>query len=528
MSDTLVAMQKRIKLLSADIASKIAAGEVVERPASVLKELLENSIDAGSTKISVSIENGGIKNITVTDNGAGILREDLQLALQQHATSKITQAQDLASITSLGFRGEALASINSVAKLSITSQTADQEHAWCINQQGIYPAAHPVGTTITMQDLFYNVPARRKFLRSERTEYLYLEEVFRRIALSNFNVGFSLTNQGKLIKNLPACKDQTSQTRRLVNLCGKQVLAKAVTIDAEQNGMRLWGWLGSIADARSQEPHQYFFINQRVIKDRLINHAIRQVYQPLCADGKMPFYCLYLELDPIALDVNVHPTKHEVRFRDARIIHAFISQILSAALSEQQSYSVPESSEQVFTSFMGAVAPETAATARVLFVLANKIIVAKTLDKLILIDAVALRTELLLQQLRQATSAYVLQQPYRIAIKQAIAEEFLLWCKSFALEIEPFGPHNLIVRALPKAVANYNINWDQLLPQLLQAWSDNLDIQAVFIAIIKAIEYDLELTNNTAQNLLAHLENLQNNGLWREFSASQVQQLLAD
>lgn len=528
MMDSTVATQRRIKLLSADIASKIAAGEVVERPASVLKELLENSIDAGATKIAVTIENGGIKNISVTDNGSGILREDLELALQQHATSKITQAQDLVSITSLGFRGEALASINSVAKLSITSQTAEQEHAWCINQQGIVPAAHPVGTTIAMQDLFYNVPARRKFLRSERTEYLYLEEVFRRIALSNFDVGFSLTHQGKLLKNLPACKDLTSQTRRLVSLCGKQVITNAITIDAEQNGMRLWGWLGSIAEARSQEPHQYFFINKRVIKDRLINHAIRQVYQPLCAEGKMPFYCLYLELDPVALDVNVHPTKHEVRFRDARIIHAFITQILSAALHEQHATSSSTVKEK-FSSFMESIAQAPATNShRVLFVLANKIIVAQIQEKLILVDAAALRTALLMQQLHNTNASFILQEPYRISIRQVITEDFLLWCKQFAFEIEPFGPQNLILRAVPKAVASYSINWDQLLPQLIQAWNDNLALQAVFIAITKAINYDLELTNNIAEDLLLHLENLPNVGLWREFSVSQVQQLLAN
>lgn len=333
----------RIKLLDESLASQIAAGEVIERPASVLKELLENSIDAGAKQIDVAIQRGGIQMISVRDNGSGIEQADLGLALQQHATSKIHNIQDLANIASLGFRGEALASINSVAKLTITSRTNNSDAAWSIQGSEISPAAHPIGTTMLMRDLFYNVPARRKFLRSERTEYIYLEEVFRRIALSNFEVGFSLKNQDKLVKNLLPCKDLTAQTRRVEALCGQQVLQKALHIDIEQNGLRLYGWLGLPSAARSQENHQYFFINQRVIRDRLINHAIREVYSTLCLPGKMPFYCLYLELDPIALDVNVHPTKHEVRFRDARIIHEFLTQALRSSLQyESLATDIPE------------------------------------------------------------------------------------------------------------------------------------------------------------------------------------------
>lgn len=305
---------------------------MVDRPASVIKELLENSIDAGATQIDLTIEGGGIQLIAVRDNGGGILKEDLNLALEQHATSKIATAQDLAQINSLGFRGEALASIASVSRLQIMSNTADQEHGWRVTDTQITPVAHPVGTTVEMRDLFYNLPARRKFLRSARTEYLYAEELFRRIALSRFDIAFSLRNQQKLLKNLPRCQDAAAQLRRINKLCGKR--QDLLFIDAEQNGMRLWGWLGAPANARNQEPHQYFFINGRIIRDRLINHAVRQIYQPLCAPGTLAFYCLYLELDPIALDVNVHPTKHEVRFRDPRVVHAFITEILRSAVGE--------------------------------------------------------------------------------------------------------------------------------------------------------------------------------------------------
>lgn len=302
----------------------------MERPASVLKELLENSIDAGATRIEIHIAEGGIKEIAVRDNGRGIIKDDLLLSLQQHATSKISSVQDLMAISSLGFRGEALASIAAVAKVQISSQVAGDDHAWLLQAGKIVPAAHPQGTSLLVQDLFYNLPARKKFLRSPRTEYQYLEETFRRIALSRFDLAFTWYHNGKLCKSLPACIEPQDQLLRLYKLCGRR--QDLLWIDAEQNGLRLHGWITHGENVRAQEIHQYFFINGRVIRDRLIAHALRQVYQDYCCDGGMPFYCLYLELDPVALDVNVHPTKHEVRFRDPRIIHAFIADTLRNAL----------------------------------------------------------------------------------------------------------------------------------------------------------------------------------------------------
>jgi len=291
---------------------------------------LENSIDAGSDSIQLDLMRGGINLIEINDNGHGIEKDDLRLALEQHATSKISTVTDLSKILSLGFRGEALASINSVSRMQITSQTESQEHAWSVDKDKLTPAARAQGTTVAVRDIFYNIPARRKFLRSERTEYQHIEECFRRIALSNFAVSFTLRNHGKAVKSLPACTTASSKLERLFKLCGRR--KDLLEIDAEQNGITLKGWLGVPETARSQEPHQYFFINGRVIRDRLINHAIRQVYQPLLPEGKMAFYCLYLEIDPMTLDVNVHPTKHEVRFREPRIVHAFLSQTLSDAL----------------------------------------------------------------------------------------------------------------------------------------------------------------------------------------------------
>lgn len=327
----------RIKQLSPFVASQIAAGEVIERPASVLKELLENSIDAGSTSVSVEIERGGLKIIRVRDNGCGICKDDLALALLQHTTSKIFAVEDLNNINSLGFRGEALASMAAVSHLDLVSKPAEQQLAWEYNleKNTLQPASHNNGTCITVQDLFYNVPARRKFLRSEHAEYNYLEDLFRRIALSHFDIAFTLFNDGKKIKYLSACQDEAGKAKRLSMLCGNRMLEQSIYLDAEQNGLHLWGWLGKPDDARSNSSNQYFYINQRMVKDKLINHAIKQAYLSSCPAGKYPTYCLYLALDVQALDVNVHPTKHEVRFRDPRVIHAFLSKNIGEALARQ-------------------------------------------------------------------------------------------------------------------------------------------------------------------------------------------------
>lgn len=327
----------RIQPLSPLVASQIAAGEVIERPASVLKELLENSIDSNSNAIIVEIEQGGLKLIKIRDNGNGIYKDDLSLALQQHATSKIRSVEDLAEITSLGFRGEALASIAAVSQLELISKPKEQEFAWefKMHENILQPASHTDGTTVIVKNLFYNVPARRKFLRSEYSEFNYLEDLFKRMVLSQFTIAFSLVHNGKKLRYLPACSGELAKAKRLATLCGNRMLEQSMYLDAEQNGLRLWGWLGMPADARSNSSNQFFYINQRMVKDKLINHAIKQAYQAFCPPGKYPTYCLYFELDVKALDVNVHPTKHEVRFRDARIIHAFLTKVIEGLLTRK-------------------------------------------------------------------------------------------------------------------------------------------------------------------------------------------------
>ncbi|PXY94303.1 DNA mismatch repair endonuclease MutL [Gilliamella apis] len=321
-----------IQILSPQLANQIAAGEVVERPVSVIKELVENSIDAGSTQIDIDIEQGGSKLIRIRDNGGGIAKDELALALARHATSKISSLDDLDTIMSLGFRGEALASISSVARLTLTSRTADQSEAWQVYAEGrdmkptIKPAAHPVGTSVEVLDLFYNTPARRRFLKTEKTEFMHIEEFVRRIALARPDVTFNLQHNGKLIKQYRA----SALEKRVELVCGRTFVQKAVKLDWQHDDLLIQGWVASneISDL------QYFYVNGRVIKDKLINHALRQAY--ISRTNEQQSYVVFLQIDPKQVDVNVHPAKHEVRFHEARLVHDFVYQAIVMALESSQ------------------------------------------------------------------------------------------------------------------------------------------------------------------------------------------------
>ena len=339
----------RIHLLSPQLANQIAAGEVVERPASVVKELLENSLDSGADRVELDIEQGGVKLIRLRDNGGGIDRSDLPLALSRHATSKIGALEDLEAVGSLGFRGEALASISSVSRLTLTSRPPEQDSAWAVTAQGremaaeVIPAAHPVGTTVEVRDLFFNTPARRKFLKTEKTEFRHLEEVVKRLALSCYRVGFNLRHNGKVIHQLRAAESEAAREQRLAQLLGKAFVAESVALDvqAEASGLRLWGWMGLPTFSRAQPDQQYFFVNGRVIRDKVVTHAVRQAYQDVLYHGRHPAYVLYLELDPALVDVNVHPTKHEVRFRESRLVHDFIFRTLYRVIAQMRPEDTP-------------------------------------------------------------------------------------------------------------------------------------------------------------------------------------------
>ncbi|NIF21425.1 DNA mismatch repair endonuclease MutL [Candidatus Pantoea multigeneris] len=331
-----------IQILPPQLANQIAAGEVVERPASVVKELVENSLDAGATRIDVDIEKGGAKLIRIRDNGCGISKEELALSLARHATSKIASLDDLEAIVSLGFRGEALASISSVSRLTLTSRPASQNEAWQAYAEGrdmavtVKPAAHPVGTTLEVLDLFYNTPARRKFMRTEKTEFTHIDEVIRRIALARFDVSISLSHNGKLVRQYRGVADDAQRERRLGAICGTPFIQHALRIDWQHDGLALRGWVADPAGSRQVTDLQYCYVNGRMMRDKLINHAIRQAYQTQLQDEQQPAYVLYLEIDPHQVDVNVHPAKHEVRFHQSRLVHDFIYQGVVTALQACQ------------------------------------------------------------------------------------------------------------------------------------------------------------------------------------------------
>ncbi|MCG8707611.1 DNA mismatch repair endonuclease MutL [Brenneria sp. 4F2] len=329
-----------IQVLPPQLANQIAAGEVVERPASVVKELVENSLDAGATRIDIEIERGGAKLIRIRDNGAGISKDELTLALARHATSKISTLDDLEAIVSMGFRGEALASISSVSRLTLTSRTARQSEAWQAYAEGrdmavtVKPAAHPVGTTLEVLDLFYNTPARRKFMRTEKTEFTHIDEVVRRIALARFDIAITLHHNGKLIRQYRPATEASQHERRLGSICGSAFLQHALAVSWRHDDLTIHGWVADPSGAKQLPEMQYCYVNQRMMRDRLINHAIRQAYQDQLKDDQQPAYVLYLEVDPHQVDVNVHPAKHEVRFHQARLVHDFIYQAVMTVLQQ--------------------------------------------------------------------------------------------------------------------------------------------------------------------------------------------------
>lgn len=326
-----------IRLLPDRLVNQIAAGEVVERPASVVKELVENSLDAGARQVAIDIEQGGVRLVRIRDDGAGIPRDELALALTRHATSKIADLDDLLEVASLGFRGEALPSIASVSRFVMTSRVDGEEHGWRIEAEHgrlgePVPAPHPRGTTVEVRDLFFNIPARRKFLRAERTEFGHIEEFVRNAALAHPQVEFLLSHNGRAVRRYrpgPGLGD----AERLQALLGEQFLAGALPVDHGGAGMQLSGLVGSPTASRGQADGQHFFVNGRPVYDRVVAHAVRQAYADVLHGGRHPSYLLFLTLDPAAVDVNVHPAKREVRFRDSRLVHDFLFRTLHEALA---------------------------------------------------------------------------------------------------------------------------------------------------------------------------------------------------
>jgi DNA mismatch repair protein MutL len=337
----------RIHTLPPQLINQIAAGEVVERPSSVVKELVENSFDAAATHVCIEIEQGGTRLIKIRDDGCGIVKEDLPLALSRHATSKISNLKDLEQVATMGFRGEALPSISSVARLTLISRTADAHCAWQVSSDGnerdfdCQPSPHPKGTTVVVQDLFYNTPARRKFLKTEKTEFAHVEQLIKKMALSRFDIAFTLNHNQREVLNLPAAGLETQQQQRIAVICGTAFMENALKIDFSASGLQLSGWVGLPTFSRSQPDMQYFYVNGRLIKDKLVAHAIKQAYHDVLFHGRQPVFVLYLTLDPALVDVNAHPAKLEVRFREGRLVHNFLFSALSRCLAQVRPNSHP-------------------------------------------------------------------------------------------------------------------------------------------------------------------------------------------
>jgi DNA mismatch repair protein MutL len=352
----------RIQPLPSELINQIAAGEVIERPSSVVKELVENSLDAGATRVEVDIELGGARLIRVRDDGDGIAPDDLPLAVASHATSKIGSFDDLEHVASMGFRGEALASMSSVARFAITSRLRGSDNAFRIEVdsgrlQAARPAQHPQGTSVEVRDLFYNVPARRKFLRAERTEFAHIDDLLKSLALARSGVEFRLSHNGKSVRVWKAARDEQAMLTRVAEVLGDDFPQQSLRIDHATAGMRLSGWVGLPTASRPQADSQYFYVNGRLVRDRVVAHAVRQAYADVLFHGRYPTFVLYLELDPIGVDVNVHPAKHEVRFREQRLVHDFLFRTLHEALAETRAGQSVQPESSTWASAPGVAAP---------------------------------------------------------------------------------------------------------------------------------------------------------------------------
>jgi DNA mismatch repair protein MutL len=498
-----------IQQLPSHLINQIAAGEVVERPASVVKELVENSLDAGAKNIRVDIMAGGSKLIRVRDDGAGIAAGELPLAMSRHATSKILTLDDLEAVVSLGFRGEALPSIGSVARVSLTSRAAGAADAWRLDAENgalsaPAPAAHPTGTTVEVHDLFFNTPARRKFLRSERTEYAHIEKWLHRLALSRPDVAMSLTHNRRTVMALAAATDEHGRLSRLAEILGQPFADQAMAIERVEEGIALAGWVGLPVYNRSQPDQQYWFVNGRSIVDRTLAHAARHAYRDVLFHGRFPAYVLYLTVDPAAVDANAHPAKHEVRFRDGRRVHGVVAQSLELALSttrpggDRPAPARPQASAYYAQSGMafsaaaggtpagrngtreahthyrhfddmagrkGADGSDIPPLGYAVAQLAGVYIVAENRDGLVLVDMHAAHERIVYEQLKRSHSdRAIVRQPLLVPVSVAVAEREAsliersqAMLEALGLVVDRSGPTSLCVREIPSLLRDADV-----------------------------------------------------------------------
>ncbi|MDD5463264.1 MAG: DNA mismatch repair endonuclease MutL [Methylococcales bacterium] len=513
----------RIHSLPIQLVNQIAAGEVVERPSSVVKELVENCFDAGAGQIFIDIEQGGARLIKVRDNGCGIVKEDLPLALSRHATSKIATLQDLEQVSSMGFRGEALPSISSVARLTLISRIADAECAWRVAADGSeqnfdpQPDPHPPGTTVEVHDLFYNTPARRKFLKAEKTEFAHIETLIKRMALSRFDVGFKLSHNQKDVFNLKSAPTNITQEQRVADICGSAFIENCVKIDFSASGLQLTGWVGLPTFSRSQQDMQFFYVNGRLIRDKPVSHAVKQAYQDVLFHGRHPVFVLYLTLAPALVDVNAHPAKLEVRFREGRLVHDFLFTALHRSLADlrpgnnarqddvistlqhepefiastlprfnaksdynqgqPQQASLPLTVAETIKAYAELYPedrlaqkqqqpiPQTQSYPPLGYAVAhlhNIYILAETLNGIILVDAHAAHERVTYERLKQqyqqgAVPGQPLLLPIKITVSSAeadLAEQEHAFFSSLGFELNRSGPETILLRSVPALLSN--------------------------------------------------------------------------
>lgn len=517
-----------IRILPNQLADQIAAGEVIERPASVLKELVENSLDAGCTRVDIELSRGGMESLRVTDDGHGIAGNELMLAVSRHATSKISQLEDLLQLQSLGFRGEALASICSVSQWEISSRRIGDENAYALRHDHVprlVPVNHAVGTSVSIRKLFFNTPARRKFLRAERTEFRHCDEVIRRMALARFDVAYYLKHNGRQVLRLPAVTDDTDRSRRVGQLCGEAFVRNSLVIDYPHSGMRLWGWISRPDFSRQQTDLQFFYINGRIIRDRVINHALRHAYESFLSPGRHAAFVLHLELDPAIVDVNVHPTKHEVRFREARRIHDFLIRCLRDSLQQPvpvADYPAVQTINDIRAEYASttlsvghAFAPGRPASTSVdsyfgniQTILLNRFILTHSLNGLYLIDIQCVQVMLSRRYWQQAYEAGEIKtRPVLIpsslqlsTLQRHVYEQQQNLLAQLGFDLTPTSPGELLLRAVPVWLQGFDSQ--QLLYGMLDCFKGNESVfdyleQALLSQSLNLNSIDLRLVMKT-------------------------------
>ena len=508
-----------IQQLPSHLINQIAAGEVVERPASVVKELVENSLDAGAQSVQIDIVAGGQKLIRIRDDGKGIAKSELALALSRHATSKISSLDDLEAVASLGFRGEALPSIASVARLTLSSRAAEADSAWQVEADGGLvseprPTAQPQGTTVEVHDLFYNTPARRRFLRTERTEFGHIEKWVRRLALSRPEIAFALTHNRRTVLNLVAATSDELRQQRVASICGEAFAEQCVYLERETDGIALSGWIGLPTFNRSQPDLQYWFVNGRSISDKTLAHAARHAYRDVLFHGRYPAYVLNLTMDPAGVDANAHPAKHEVRFRDGRRVHGVVAQALETALKDTRPGGhnvapIPMTRESVFDQGSMSLPPSTPSTYQVretlagyramaavspsveappaeipplgfaLAQLAGVYILAENKDGLVLVDMHAAHERIVYEKLKRGYEDRDLVRqpllvPEHIAVAESeanLVEQSSQLLEKLGLVVDRSGPASLTVREVPALLKNSDV--ESLLRDVLADLSES-------------------------------------------------------